>query len=71
MHAAGVMKALLLGKNAEGKDLQEVFGSPTKADDTAGLRSISEVNGDLACQWAKDNVAETHQHLKPYWKCLK
>ena len=43
------MKALLLGKNAEGKDLQDVFGSPTKADDTAGLRSISEVNGDLAC----------------------
>ena len=49
MHAAGVMKALLLGKNVEGKDLQEVFGSPTKADDTAGLRSISEVNGDFAC----------------------
>lgn len=71
MHAAGVMKALLLGKNEEHKDLQEVFGPPSKADDTAGLKSISEVNADLACQWAKENVAETLQHLKPYWKCLQ
>ena len=71
MHAAGVIKALILGKNEEGRDLMDVFGQATPADEAAGLLSLQDIDSTKACPWAINNVEETINHLKPFWKCLQ
>ena len=50
-HASGVVKALL---DVEPKD----YGQPKQADLDAGFKCPDDVKGELAQDWAKENVMD-------------
>ena len=61
-HASGVVNALL--------DVKPSDMEATQADKDAEIKQLDIINGEFAKDWAKKDVEETKECLKPFWKSL-